>query len=170
MTILRSFFRRNRHPLPLDEISRRAPRLDEYFRWAQGKRILVFDPPFWGFHDLFVDRGGKVMLVCLKAEGEAFVFLGDERGASRMQKYGPGPRLNAEEDLDPGIMEWIIYDDFIVYRGPFFPISRHPYYLGRVAASFPFDGEILVRDQARQVSSLFDWYREHGGASLPMPE
>jgi len=169
MSILGSLFRKKKTPLSVEEISRRAPRLDEYFRWAQGKRILVFDPPFWGFHDLFVDRDGRVMLVCLKAEGEAFVFFGDERGAARMQKFGPGPRLNAEEDLDPGIMEWIIYDDFIVYCGPFFPISRHPYYLGRVVASFPFEKKIVAEDQARQVSSLFDWYREHGGASLPIP-
>jgi hypothetical protein len=163
MTILGSLFRKKKPPLSLDEISRRAPRLDEYFRWAQGKRLLVFDPPFWGFHDLFVDNNGKVMLVCLKAEGESFVFLGDERGAARMQKYGAGPRLNAEEDLDPGIMEWIIYDDFIVYRGPFFPISRHPFYLGRVAATFPFDGDIDRESLAGQISYLFDWYRKHGG-------
>ncbi len=163
MSLLGSLFRKKKLPLSPDEMSRRASRLEEYFRWAQGKRILVFDPPFWGFHDLFVDKSGSVMLVCLKAEGEAFVFCGDERGAARMQKYGPGPTLNAEEDLEQGIMEWIIYDDFIVYRGPFFPISRHPYYLGKVAATFPFDEEIRRENQGELISSLFDWYRKHGG-------
>lgn len=153
-------FRKKKLPLTQEDMAERAPRLDEYFRWAQGKRLLVFDPPFWGFHDLFVDEKGKVLLVCLKAEGDSFAFLGDERGALLMQKYGAGVGLNAEEPLENGILEWVIYDDFIVYRGPFFPISSHPCYLGKVAATLPFGGELGREMIPGMISSLFKWYRE----------
>ncbi|MDT8285184.1 MAG: hypothetical protein RQ767_06620 [Thermovirgaceae bacterium] len=162
LALLGKLFRRKKLPLTHEEMITRAPRLDAYFRWAQGKRLLIFDPPFWGFHDLFVDRQGNVLLICLKAEGEAFAFLGDERGAGRMLKFGPGPRLNAGEDLDPGILEWVIYDDYIVYRGPFFPISRTPYYLGRIAATLPFEETIRTESIPERISSLFEWYRTHG--------
>lgn len=161
LSIFGKLFRRKKIPLTHEDIIERAPRLEKYFSWAQGKRLLVFDPPFWGFHDLLVDEKGSVLLVCLKAEGDAFAFSGDDRGAGHMQKYGPGISLNAEEELEPGILEWIIYDDFIVYRGPFFPISRNPYYLGRIAATFPFEGEIVKDSIPGMVSSLFDWYQTH---------
>lgn len=147
-----------------EDMIERSPRLDDYFRWAQGKRLVVFDPPFWGFHDLFVDKKGKVLLVSLKAEGDAFAFIGDERGAGHMQKYGSGVRLNAEEKLDPGILEWIIYDDFIVYRGPFFPVSRNPYYLGRIAATLPFEETVSKESIPEMIFSLIKWYRTHDSA------
>lgn len=153
-------FRKKKLPLTQEDMIERAPRLDDYFRWAQGKRLLVFDPPFWGFHDLFVDGKGKVLLVCLKAEGDSFAFLGDERGALLMQKYGAGVGLNAEEPLEKGILEWVIYDDFIVYRGPFFPLGRTPYYLGRIAATLPFGGEVGREMIPGMTSSLFKWYSE----------
>lgn len=162
LDLLKRLFGRKKQPLTPDEMIKRAPRLDEYFRWAQGRRLLIFNPPFWGFHDLFVGKDGTVLLICLKAEGEAFAFLGDERGARHMQKYGPGPRLNAEETLDPGILDWIIYDDFIVYSGPFFPISRNPYYIGRVAATFPLEGETGKEHVPAMIGQLFEWYRTHG--------
>lgn len=161
LSLFDKLFRRKKPPLTQEEMIKRAPRLDDYFRWAQGKRLLVFDPPFWGFHDLFVDARGNVSLICLKAEGEAFAFLGDERGAHRMFKFGSGPRLNAEEDLDPGILEWVIYDDYIVYKGPFFPLSRSPYYLGRIAATFPFEEPTDKTLISEKVSMLFEWYRTH---------
>jgi len=81
-----------------------------------------------------------------------------------MQKYGPGIKLNAEEALDPGILEWIIYDDFIVYRGPFFPIGRTPYFLGKIAATLPFEEEIDRKSLSERVSSLFEWYQTHDKA------
>ena len=164
LNLFGKLFRRKKIPLTHEDMIERAPRLDDYFSWAQGKRLLVFDPPFWGFHDLLVDRNGNVLLICLKAEGDAFAFIGDERGAGHMQKYGPGIRLNAEEDLEPGILEWIIYDDFIVYRGPFFPLGRTPYFLGRVAATLPFEEEIDRESIPERVSSLFEWYRNHDKA------
>ena len=159
LSLFGKIFSRKKFPLTHEEMIERAPRLDDYFRWAQGKRLLVFDPPFWGFHDLLIDEKGSVLLICLKAEGESFAFVGNERGAGLMQKYGPGIRLNAEEELEPGILEWIIYDDFIVYRGPFFPISRTPYYLGRIAATLPFGGTAGRENIPEMISSLFEWYR-----------
>lgn len=164
LALFGKLFRRKELPLTHEDMIERASRLDDYFSWAQGKRLLVFDPPFWGFHDLLIDEKGSVLLICLKAEGDAFAFIGDERGAGRMQKYGPGVKLNAEEELDPGILEWIIYDDFIVYRGPFFPISRSPYYLGRIAATFPFEETIGTESIPERISSLFEWYRTHDKA------
>ena len=159
LRLLGRFFRREKLPLTHEDIIRRASSLDDYFKRLQGKRVLVFDPPFWGFHDLFVDGEGRVLLVCLKAEGGSFAFTGDERGASMMQKFGPGPELDAEETLEPGILEWILYDDYIVYRGPFFPISRYPYYLGKVAATFPYDGTIDKSTIPGKISELREWYK-----------
>ena len=149
---------RKKLPFTTGDMAERAPRLDEYFEGLKGKRILVFDPPFWGFHDIFVDRKGGVLLVALKAEGDSFAFIGDERGASLMLKYGPGPTLNAEERLAPGILEWVLYDDFIVYRGPFFPISRSPYHLGMVAALMSFEGEAGRENVPGEISRLREWY------------
>lgn len=167
LRLLGRFFRKEKLPLTHEDMAERASSLDEYFRRLQGKRILVFDPPFWGFHDLFVDREGRVILICLKAEGGSFAFTGDERGASLMQKYGPGPVLNAEEPLEPGILEWVLYDDFIVYRGPFFPISRYPYYLGKVAASFPYDGTSDKETIPVKISVLLEWYKASKNKKRP---
>ena len=99
-------------------------------------------------------------MVALKAEGDSFAFIGNERGASLMLKYGPGPTLNAEERLDPGILEWVLYDDFIVYRGPFFPVSRNPYHLGKVAALMSFEGEARRENVPGQISRLREWYAD----------
>jgi len=160
LALLGRLLGRRRPPLTLKDMAERAPRLGEYFERLKGKRVLVFNPPFWGFHDIFVDREGGVLLVALKAEGDSFAFIGDERGASLMLKYGPGPVLNAEEDLAPGLLEWILYDDFVVYRGPFFPMSRDPYHLGRVAALADFDGEAVREAVPAEITRLREWYRK----------
>ena len=160
LALLGSLFLKKKPPLTHKEMAERASRLDDYFNRLKRRRILVFDPPFWGFHDIFIDMKGSVLLLALKAEGDSFAFLGDERGASLMQKYGPGPVLNAEESLEPGILEWILYDDYIVYRGPFFPINRNPYYLGKVAAILPFEGTIDKVTIPEKISSLFIWYKK----------
>ena len=147
---------RRRPPLTLKDMAERAPRLGEYFERLKGKRILVFNPPLLGLPRSLCGPGGGRFVG--GPEGDSFAFIGDERGASLMLKYGPGPVLNAEEALAPGLLEWVLYDDFIVYRGPFFPVSRDPYHLGRVAALVDFDGGAVKEAAPAEITRLREWY------------
>ncbi|MGC9372984.1 MAG: hypothetical protein ACP5DY_06650 [Thermovirgaceae bacterium] len=160
--MLSRLFRKHRPPITPDEISARAARLDRFIEWSRGKRLLVFDPPFWGFHDIFVDEDLRYAMVSLKETGEAFVFTGDSKGARRVRKYSPGALPESEESLDAGTLEWIIYDDFVVYYGPFLPVSRSPYYVGKVASVFPFKKAITDEWEREVIPVLFSWYARHG--------
>lgn len=159
LALLSRLFKKPRPPITPEEISERAADLDSYIEWSRGKRLLVFDPPFWGFHDIFVDHELRHALVSLKETGEAFVFTGNYKGPHRVRKYSPGAVLESEEPLETGMLEWIIYDDYVVYHGPFLPVSRFPYYFGKVAATFAFDYEITDTWEHEIISQLFCWYK-----------
>lgn len=100
-------------------------------------------------------------MISLKETGEAFVFTGDTKGARRVRKYSPGAVLESEESLDTGLFEWIIYDDFVVYFGPFLPISKSPYYVGKVATTFAFEKTITDEWEHGAIPMLFNWYEQN---------
>lgn len=162
LAMLGKLFRKKEAPLSPGEMAERASNYRYYLDWSRGKRILVFDPPFWGFHDMFVDQDLNHSVLCLKHDGSAFAFHGDERGASMMEKFGPGPEKTSEEVLEPGMIEWRVYDDYIIYNGPFFPIARSPLYFGKVVASFPFEKTIALEWTLPAIKDLFGWYERQG--------
>lgn len=166
LALLSRLLKKPRPPITPEEISRRAAELDTYAEWSRGKRLLVFDPPFWGFHDIFVDRNLRHALVSLKKTRDAFIFRGNVKEAHRIRKYAAGAVLESGESIDPAMLEWIIYDDFVVYHGPFLPVSRSPYYVGKIAAHFPFDGEISDEWEQEIIPLLFGWYEKHDSASF----
>lgn len=160
--LLSRLFRKPRPPITPEDISARAARLDRYIEWSRRKRLLVFDPPFWGFHDIFVDGDLRHAMVSLKETGEAFVFTGDYKGSRRVRKYSPGAVPESEETLETGMLEWIVYDDYVIYFGPFLPVSRTPYYVGKVASVFPFKKAITDEWEREVIPMLFNWYEQHG--------
>jgi len=159
--LVAGLFKKPWPPITPEEISKRAVKLETYAEWSRCKRLLVFNPPFWGFHDLFIDENLNHALVSLKESGEAFVFTGDVKGARGIRKYSPGPVFDSQEAIGPGMLEWIVYDDFVVYHGPFLPLSRSPYYVGKVAAHFPFHGNISEKWELEVIPDLLEWYKTH---------
>ncbi|MFP4481509.1 MAG: hypothetical protein ACLFN0_01785 [Thermovirgaceae bacterium] len=161
LALLSRLFKKNRPPISPEEISARAADLDSYIESSRGKRLLVFDPPFWGFHDIFIDKDLRHALVSLKKTKEAFVFTGDTRGARRVRKYSHEAMLESEESLEAGMLEWIIYDDFVIYHGPFLPVASSSYYVGKVAAVFPFKKTIDDEWERKVIPTLRNWYEQH---------
>jgi len=163
LALLGKLFKRRKLELTPKDIALRAPKLDEYEQWSKNKRLLIFNPPFWGFHDIFVDEELNYALICIKETKEAFVISGNAKGGEKILKYGPNLDLESEEDLAPGLLEWIIYDDFVIYRGPFLPIGKDPYYIGKVAATFSFNKKIVPDIYPGLISYLTEWYIKNRG-------
>jgi len=131
--------RRNR-PISAAEIVRRGVKLDFYREWSRGKHLRVFNPPFWGIHDIFIDKDNSVMILCLKADRSSFIFAGEYDGAHSWKRYNEEMRVMEEDSLEPGGLSWVIYDDYVLYRGSLLPSTTEPYYWGKIIEVLPFGG------------------------------
>ena len=158
LAFLGKLFKRKKLPITPKDIMDRAPSLDKYIQWSRNKRILVFNPPFWGFHDIFVDSDLNHALVCIKESKEAFIISGNTKGGEKVFKFNSDLTLESEEELTPGLLEWIIFDDYVIYRGPFLPLGRDPYYIGKIAAAFPFTNKLNYHLYPDIIAFLKEWY------------
>ncbi|MBN1333767.1 MAG: hypothetical protein JW971_08370 [Synergistales bacterium] len=131
--------RRNR-PISATEIVKRGVKLDFYREWSREKQLRVFNPPFWGIHDIFIDQHYAVRIICLKADRSSFVFSGEYEGAHSWKRYSDDLRVLEEDSLEPGDLSWVIYDDYVLYRGPLLPSTTEPYYWGKIIEVVPFGG------------------------------
>nr|HPI99035.1 hypothetical protein [Synergistales bacterium] len=93
---------------------------------------------FWGIHDIFIDEDNNVTIFCLKADRSSFVFSGEYEGARSWKRYGENLKVLEEDALEPGALSWVIYDDYVLYRGSLLPPTAEPYYWGKIIEALPF--------------------------------
>ena len=134
--------RHRKRPVSATEIVKRGPRMEQYIEWSKNKHIVVFNPPFWGIHDIFVDSELQHAVFCLKHDRSAFVFLGDSFKAVSFTLFDSNQEPIETTILEEGNLSWTIYDDYVLYRGTLLPASTEPYYWGKVAGTAPFEGRI----------------------------
>ncbi|HPI97246.1 MAG TPA: hypothetical protein PLV56_00770 [Synergistales bacterium] len=130
--------KRNR-PITATEIVKRGMKMDFYREWSRAKQLRVFNPPFWGIHDIFIHQDNSVRIICLKADKSSFVFYGEFEGAHSWKRYDHGLKVIEEDFLEPGNLSWVIYDDYVLYRGSLLPPTEEPYYWGKIIEILPFN-------------------------------
>ncbi|MCF7935757.1 MAG: hypothetical protein K9L28_05425 [Synergistales bacterium] len=147
--------------MTLTDIIKRAPYSQKTLEWSRNKRIVVYNPPFWGLHDIFVDSGLVHAVVCIKEDHTAFVFYGNSTGASEIAKYNENQELLSSEELKPGHVEWTVYADYVLYRGSALPPTRAPYHWGNVIRTYPFEERIDSAWAPGVIRSLIEWHNDN---------
>lgn len=134
--------RRKKVPLSTAEIIRRGIRSNEILEWAKGKRLTIFNPPFWGIHHAFIDRELVHALICLKEDRSAFVFLGNSTGATTWVSYDQEQNPLEENFISEEKLHWNFFEDYVIYRGSLLPATTDPYHWGKVIGSSDFKEKI----------------------------
>lgn len=146
--------RKKRVPLSTAEIIRRGMRSEEIIQWSGKKSFTIFNPPFWGIHQAFIDKDLAHAVICLKEDRSAYVFLGNTAGALRWASYDPQQRITEENALQEGELSWNFYEDYVIYRGSLLPPTSDPYYWGKVIGQNPFEETITpswIIEQIRKI-------------------
>ena len=134
--------KKKKRPISATEIIKRGPRSSEYIEWSRNKRIRVFNPPFWGIHDIFVDADLPHAVFRLKEDNSSFVFIGNSNCALNFTHFDPFQNKVETRILEEGQLLWQIYNDFVIYRGDLLPPTTEPYYWGKVIGTSPFNETI----------------------------
>jgi len=132
--------------------------MDQYLEWSRNKHLRIFNPPFWGIHDMFIDSNNDIRVICLKADGNSYIFFGGPSEARGWKRYDSQGRLEEEKLLDSGELSWVVYDDYILYRGILFPPSTEPYHWGKIIKSFPFSDSFSEEWIRTVLASLKNYY------------
>jgi len=120
-----------RCPLSSFEVIRRAKDMPAMLRWAMNKHLIVKGPEIWGIHHVFIDSLLNHVVVCLKEDKTTHVFMGIPVGANEWRKYDKGGSLELSKRLDGNVLEWKMYEDYVLYKGTMLPpkdISGEPYW------------------------------------------
>ena len=146
-------------PLSAAEIIRRGVHSEENLKLLMGRRLTIFNPPFWGIHHVFIDAGLTHTVVCLKSDGSTYVLTGNSERPLKLSCYGSKGEIIEETPLAEGKMQWNFYRDYAIYRGPFLPPTNEPYHWGKVIEIKEFDGFISPDRIRKEIGSLKDEYR-----------
>ena len=147
-------------PLSTPEIIRRGLLSDKILEWARGKKLTIFNPPFWGIHHVYIDKDLCHAIICIKENRTAYVFLGNSTGASSWVSYDPLQKPLEENFISEEMLQWNIFDDYVIYRGSLLPATRDPYHWGKVIECQVFKENITsdwIADQIRELIREFSF-------------
>jgi hypothetical protein len=129
-------------PLSAADIVQRSREANHVLEWSRGKKLTIFNPPFWGIHHIFIDHKLQHGMICVKQDHSAFVFYGNAYGPYRWEKYDDDLNVIDRGFIETQELTWLIYQDYIIYNGPMLPATNKPYHWGRVIHVDSFSEEI----------------------------
>jgi hypothetical protein len=82
-------------------------------------------------------------MFCLKSDRTTHVYIGIPVAANEWRKYDAKNQLLFTKKLEEGLLEWKIYQDYILYRGKMLPPKKVPEepYWGEVIYVKNWDGK-----------------------------
>jgi len=134
-----SFFKKKstsqKIPLTPEDIIRRAPNVPEVMEWSRRKHLIISGPEFWGTHHIYITDDLKHIIFCLKADYTTHVFIGTPTQAQQWRRYHENIELHFSKSLEESVLEWKIYQDYVLYRGKMLPPKKNP--------EEPYWGEVI---------------------------
>jgi len=147
-----------RMPISPSEVMKRTSEMEKILEWCKKKHLTISGPEFWGTHHIFITDKLKHAVICLKSDFTTHVFMGDPVKAVEYRKYEKNFDISHSKQLEKGVLEWKIYDDYVLYQGNMLPpkeIKKEPYW-GEVVQVEEFNQDITDEWLVQKIREFYN--------------
>lgn len=151
---------RNKCPISPREIVRRLKDVPEILEWSKNKHLEIHEYTSMGIHHLYIDSKLQHVLILLKSDLTAHVFIGDPMRAHEWRKYDDNYNSVIQKKTEENDLQWKVYKDYIIYRGVFFDPKfppRDPHW-GKVTKVESFNEEITDVWLRNKLKDLMEYH------------